>query len=255
MSKGYNVSNARPLPSVEYLNECFEYDSETGSLTWRERPVSHFEASTWSAEAKCSTWDSRFAGKEAGSVGSEGYRCVKVDGQLYKAHRIIWKMIQGVDPAETIDHINGIKDDNRIANLRDVCMIEQSYNKRTNNDLPRGVSPAPDSDKYLAQPCNTPLGHYDTVEEAAEVAKYGYEYIAFMRNSGYGLITGLPSNNTSGYVGVQATRHGTWSANGKKGGKTVYLGAYKCKHEAGRVAKQWREGRNRHASQTSCNAL
>ena len=253
-----HTNKAKPLPSAEYLEECMDYNPETGSLFWRERPLSHFEAGKWSAERKCNHWNSMFAGKEAGCVGSHGYRCVKVDGQLYRAHRLAYKLATGLEPALTIDHINGDKLDNRVCNLRDVCMIEQCNNQWTNNDLPRGVSPAPDSDKYLAQPFGIYMGRYETAEEAATVAKDGYEYLAFMRNSGYGLLegsTGLPSNNTSGYVGVHATKHNTWLAQGKKDGKQVYLGTFKCVHEAGRVAKQWREGLNRHASETPQEAL
>ena len=169
-----------PLPSVGYLEECFEYDSETGSLTWRERPASHFEDGKWSAEKRCSSWNNRYAGKSAGSVKGQGYLQVRVGGRKIYVHRLVWKMVHGVDPAETIDHINGIKDDNRIANLREATMEEQSRN------------------------------------------------------------TTLPSTNTSGYIGVVATKHGKWKSRGKRDGKSVHLGTYKCKHEAGRVAKEWR---------------
>ena len=102
------------------------------------------------------------------------------------------------------------------------------------------------------------LGRYDTEEEAGEVAKYGYEYLAFMKNSGYGMVkneTGLPSNNTSGYVGVIARANESWEAVGQVGAKKVYLGKYSCKHEAGRAAKEWREGLNQRRSEAHCNAL
>ena len=182
-----HTNKAKPLPSAEYLEECIDYNPETGSLFWKERPISHFEASTWSAETKCRTWNNRWAGKSVGVVGTLGYLAVTLDNVRYRAHRLAYKLATGLEPALTIDHINGDKLDNRACNLRDVCMIEQCNNKGTNNDLPMGAMACPNSDKYLAQPFNIYLGQYDTVEEAAEVAKYGYEYIAFMRNSGYGL--------------------------------------------------------------------
>ena len=178
-----NATEAKPLPSVEYLNECFEYDSETGSLTWRERPVSHFEDGKWSAEVKCSQCNKRYGGKEAGWPNKKGYLQVEVGGRKIYVHRLVWKMVHGVDPVQTIDHINGIKDDNRIANLREATMEEQSRN------------------------------------------------------------TTLPSNNTSGYIGVVASKCGTWESRGWQDGGSVHLGTYKCKHEAGEVAKQYRINR------------
>ena len=183
----YHAELAKPLPSVEFLEEYLDYDRDTGLFFWKERPLSHFKAGKFNAEQKCSQWNKRFASKKAGYVDKGGYLIIHLSGERYRAHRLAWKMVHGVDPLISIDHINRDPLDNRIANLRDVCMLEQMNNKGTNNDLPRGVMNCSYSDKYRAIPSNTYLGEYDTVEEAAEVAKYGYEYIAFMRNSGYGL--------------------------------------------------------------------
>jgi hypothetical protein len=59
------------------------------------------------------------AGDVAGSVCPDGYRLIKVDGKSYKAHRLAWLMTHGEWPAEQIDHINGVRTDNRIVNLRE----------------------------------------------------------------------------------------------------------------------------------------
>ena len=67
-------------------------------------------------------------GEEAGFY-VDGYRVVEIAGKPYKVHRIIWCMVTGSWPKEQIDHINGIKNDNRLINLREVSAKENSYNR------------------------------------------------------------------------------------------------------------------------------
>ena len=55
-----------------------------------------------------------------GSVNTSGHLQTVVDGKTYLVHRIIWCLFYGANPKEQIDHINRIKSDNRICNLRDV---------------------------------------------------------------------------------------------------------------------------------------
>ena len=45
------------------------------------------------------------------------YLYVRLDGIAYPAHKIIWELHNG-DTDSQIDHINRVKDDNRIENLR-----------------------------------------------------------------------------------------------------------------------------------------
>ena len=69
-------------------------------------------------------------GLPAGSVTSTGYATISVAGHSYKAHRLAWLIFHGEWPAGQIDHINGIRTDNRIANLRVVNNRENGENKR-----------------------------------------------------------------------------------------------------------------------------
>lgn len=68
------------------------------------------------------------SGHLAGSLNAYGYRRLRVDGIGYAAHRLIWKLEKRRDPTGFIDHINGVRDDNRIENLRDVTPTQNMLN-------------------------------------------------------------------------------------------------------------------------------
>ena len=74
------------------------------------------------------TWGPVKASEVAGTKTPNGYIKVYADGKPHFAHRIIFFMHNGYFPKE-IDHINRIKDDNRIENLREVCRVENARNK------------------------------------------------------------------------------------------------------------------------------
>ena len=116
---------ARALPPYEALQELLHYDPETGTLTWKQSR----------GRVK--------AGQVAGARAHRDYRQIKVLGQVCLAHRIAWKLQTGKDPAPglVIDHVNGIRSDNRWLNLR---IVSQSINVGCQAHrpglLPRGVS-------------------------------------------------------------------------------------------------------------------
>lgn len=64
---------------------------------------------------------------------SHGYIVFSVDNVLYRAHRLVWLYVYGELPKEQIDHINHIRDDNRISNLRLATNRENSLNKPLTN--------------------------------------------------------------------------------------------------------------------------
>ena len=122
------------LPSQEYLNECFTYNPESGELAWKVRPRHHFESDTNMKKSH-----SRAAGQRTGNVCVQGYVRTKLDKRLWFVHRIIWKMVHGVDP-EQIDHVNGVRDDNRLINLRNVSHHVNAKNKAVGKNNKSGVS-------------------------------------------------------------------------------------------------------------------
>lgn len=70
------------------------------------------------------------AGTVAGAMWKDGYRRICIAGKSYAAHRLLWLAETGEWPAGTLDHINGIRSDNRFENLRDVTLAINGQNRR-----------------------------------------------------------------------------------------------------------------------------
>ncbi len=100
-----------------------KYETATGEFYWLPRDLSFF-----ASYRSFKSWNSRYAGKLAGS-NREGYIWISINYKNYSAHRLAWKFFYGDWPKNDIDHINGIKSDNRISNLR--CVSKAENNKNT----------------------------------------------------------------------------------------------------------------------------
>jgi hypothetical protein len=173
------------LPTLEYLNECFLLDEETGILYWKYRPLHHFNYN----KKIYSGWLSINAGKIAGSFNSinREYRCVYLNNVNYRAHRIIFKMYYGYEP-DTIDHINGIPHDNRPINLRSVPAAENNKNiklsKRNTTGIP-GVYKCGDGYMSSCGSRKTRIRKYfKTFEEAAEFSDKTHKENGYHENHG-----------------------------------------------------------------------
>ena len=135
---------SKELPSPELLRKLLRYEPETGKLFWRERTPDLFKDGKYSAERNCAAWNGAWSGKEAfTAIDGQGYKVGSIFCCDYTAHRVIWAMVHGEWPIKQIDHINGIRDDNRITELRDVTHEENSKNQKrplTNTSGVVGVS-------------------------------------------------------------------------------------------------------------------
>src|SRR5690349_19716968 len=103
-----------PLPSADLLRSLFSYDPGTGTLFWKKLP---------SRSKRC------LLGRPVGTMGSGGYLSVKIGKVSYRVHRVVWKMMTGVDPVEILDHKNGRKTDNRFENLRPATSAQNGQNR------------------------------------------------------------------------------------------------------------------------------
>lgn len=105
----------------------------------------------------------------------DGYILIGINKKLYKSHRLAHLYMTGIWPANQIDHINGVRDDNRWCNLRDVEPYINSQNQRkpqkNNTSGYVGVSWNKAKKKWHASirlNCKTiHLGDFDDVHKAA----------------------------------------------------------------------------------------
>lgn len=144
----------------EVVRQIFDY--RDGGLYWKQNRGSNAKA-----------------GARVGRLLPTGYRAVQVSGRKYQEHRLIYLYHHGFLPVE-IDHINRVKHDNRIENLRKCSHAANQVNThdRPNAQGYRGVK-VNQRGRYAAritiQGKEIRLGSFDTAEQAGEAYKQAAE--------------------------------------------------------------------------------
>lgn len=181
-------------------SKYFTCDPVTGVLYWKAKSADGDDP-----KGLIKGWNTRYAGRPAGCIRTDGYLAVGIEelNRKIKAHRIIWEMINGPIPdGLVVDHINRKRADNRLENLRVVTRRDNFLNSERFDGKPlppikpdkhrtfkkqrthaKGTSklkvsrPKPWSAKIWVDGRNVSLGYYATESEAsaayqAALAKY-----------------------------------------------------------------------------------
>ena len=106
----------------KYLKSILNYNPQTGIFKW-----------------KIKTCKKVTPGKIAGSNQSAGYKFITIKRQNYLAHRLAWLYVYGYFPKE-LDHINRVRTDNKIKNLRSVNRTQNRFNSGIRSDNIIGVT-------------------------------------------------------------------------------------------------------------------
>ena len=140
------------------LKELFFYDSTCGDFIRIKR-----------------TTNSVCIGDVAGALNFYGYLQTNVDGKIYKNHRLAWLYVYGEFPLKDLDHINRIKTDNRILNLRQVTDAQNLQNiglRSDNKSGYKGVSWCKQKEKWCVRMQYDKkyrhIGYFDNVHEAGK---------------------------------------------------------------------------------------
>jgi hypothetical protein len=179
-----------PLPTLSELNARLEYDCLTGNLTWK--PRSH-ATEPFARAAEIVRWNKRFAGRTAGTLARNGYTVLCIRDRQYKAHRVCYAIGAGADTASLrhiyIDHVNGDRSDNRIANLRAATTGDNNRNARLSARNKSGVvgvaikrngfeaSISYNNVRYF-------IGRFSTVDDAAKARKDFEKKLGYHPNHG-----------------------------------------------------------------------
>jgi len=183
------MKDAQPV-NPSFLCSILSYDQDTGKLFWLERPIAVYGKNATS-------WNTRYAGKEAfTSDNGKGYRQGAVLNRLMLAHRVIWAIVHGEWPDGEIDHINGVRHDNRLCNLRSVSRSENMRNAsrpNTNTSGAVGVVLRKDTGKWASQieinGRNKSLGSFASFNDAYAARKSAEAEYAFHANHGRAALT------------------------------------------------------------------
>lgn len=175
-----------PLPLFEELHRILHYDPVSGELRRTERTSGRV--------------------KVGAIAGCRGARCfyVCVGGKLFRGHRIIWKMMTGIDPEFQIDHRDGNPFNNAWDNLRASTQAQNMANKAVRSDSRTGLKGITciRGRKYVARICKdgviVRLGLFDTAAQAhaayvkAATETFGEFACDGRRGANISVLDGLP---------------------------------------------------------------
>jgi hypothetical protein len=145
-----SVRSKRPPVSAAEIRSVFQYDPSTGMFT-RD-------------------------GKTTGSVLPNGYLYLSLKNRRITAHRAAWAVVYGEFPQHEVDHVNRVRTDNRISNLRLATRSQNARNtsiRKSSRSGYKGVSWHSKCGKWRAviqaSGRQLHLGYFTSAVEASEV--------------------------------------------------------------------------------------
>ncbi len=192
------MDSQRPARSLQERSErdaviakevahLLRYEAETGKLFWLPRALERFPS-----ERDAKVWNTRFAGREAfrGS-DRDGYLRGRILGIKFSAHRIAWLLQTGNWPIEDVDHVNGVRSDNRWVNLRSIPHAVNQKNRALSKNNTSGVNGvrwyAPRGQweaRIKTSGRLIMLGYFDTLQAAAAAREAADRKHGFSRRHG-----------------------------------------------------------------------
>ena len=164
------MDSTEEMTLEEKLKCSLSYDPDTGEIKWKER----FNKSNALSSPK-----------------PDGYLRGCFYGKHLRAHRVAWLLYYGSWPNGHIDHVNGVRYDNRIENLRDVSPAENQRNQKLNSRNTTGfcgVGLYKPNGKYQAKYTRNgktiSLGYFHTIEDAVMARQRADEEVGFHPNHG-----------------------------------------------------------------------
>jgi hypothetical protein len=121
----------KPSLTQEQALALFEY--RDGKLFWRHCVLSNPSELTAADKRHL-----KYAGRKAGTGNGNGYLTTSYRDKRYYIHHLVFLMFHGYRP-KLLDHINGVRDDNRIENLREVTTSQNSMNTSLRSDNVSGT--------------------------------------------------------------------------------------------------------------------
>lgn len=128
MAKNYRKHSDLPIITHEEACAVFNYDPDTGVISWA---VDRYTGGTGNHLRMR-------AGEQAGTEHPKGYRYISHAHRHYLTHRLAWFIVHGQWPSRWLDHIDGDKRNNRLANLREASRPENQRNRGANRNNTTG---------------------------------------------------------------------------------------------------------------------
>ena len=162
--------------SVAELRQALEYDPATGTFRWK------VQKNAYGGKTQ--------VGEIAGHTAKNGYVLIGLNGRVYRAHRLAWYFTHGQWPEQVIDHIDGNRANNALANLREVTIAQNAQNiHRAHRDSACGL-----------------LG----VEKHTQCNRYGARISAGGRRRYLGLYKTAEEAHAA-YLAAKAQEHQSWA--------------------------------------------